>query len=322
MTATVLLATAVPATLRDELNRRYRLLEPGHGNFEEKVASLSQEDAASVSVIVALSSARLTSGGLAMLPALRLVCFQGVGYDGIDTVAAAAAGIAVTHNPGANAAAVADMAMGLMIASVRRFPDAQRYLHDGRWATAQGPYPPMRGLTGRKVGIHGLGTIGRLVARRAAAFDMEIGYCGRQVQPDVPYPYFSHLLALAQWCDVLVICVPAQAATRHAVNAEILKALGPQGHLVNISRGSTVDESALMQALGTGVIAGAGLDVFENEPNISPKWFELDNVVLTPHVAGSTLEASRQQQAGILRSIEAHLKGLSLISRIPGSRSA
>jgi lactate dehydrogenase-like 2-hydroxyacid dehydrogenase len=201
-----------------------------------------------------------------VLPKLGAIVCYGTGYDGVDLAAAASRGIAVANSPGANAASVADIAVTLMLAAVRRLPVADQYVRSGDWAAAK-PSPMMRpqaGMRGRKIGVYGMGEIGRKIAARVAAFETEIGYFSRS-RHDVPYRYFPTLEALADWCSVLMIAVRAGGDTNHKVNADILRRLGGDGFVVNISRGSVIDEGALVAALSDRTIAGAGLDVFASE---------------------------------------------------------
>lgn len=225
------------------------------------------------------------------LPQLEIVANFGVGYDSVDTSAAAARGVIVTNTPDVLTEEVADTAFGLLLMTARELPQAERYLRDGEWLKA--PYPLTRGtLRGRKVGILGLGRIGQAIARRAEAFGLSVAYHNRRQLADVDLPYFPTLLGLAEAVDTLVIVVPGGAATHHLVNAEVLKALGPQGILINIGRGTTVDEAALIQALNDGTLLGAGLDVFETEPCWPKELMACPRAVLLPHV-GSASQATR-----------------------------
>lgn len=220
------------------------------------------------------------------LPALEIVSSFGVGYDRVDAVAAAARGIVVTNTPGVLDEEVADLAIGLLLATLRRIPQADRFVREGRWPAGHFPLSPT--LRGRRVGILGLGAIGKMVARRLEGFGVEIGYHGRSRQTGVVYEYYASPVALAARSDVLVVVVPGGAATRHLVDAGVLVALGPDGVLVNVARGSVVDEAALIEALRTGTIGGAGLDVFEDEPNVPAALIEMGNVVLLPHIASAS----------------------------------
>jgi glyoxylate reductase len=245
------------------------------------------------------------------LPQLgAIVCF-GTGYDGIDLAAAASRGIAVGHSPGANAASVADVAMTLMLAALRRLNVADSYVRNGDWAAAK-PSPLMRppiGLGRRRVGVYGMGEIGRKIASRVAAFEAEVGYFSRTRHDDLPYHYLPSLEALVEWCSVLMIAVRAGAETQHIVDAGLLKKLGADGYVVNISRGSVIDEIALVAALKDGTIAGAGLDVFETEPHAPDELTSLPNVVLTPHIGGNTQESRAAMQACVVANLKAFFAG-------------
>jgi lactate dehydrogenase-like 2-hydroxyacid dehydrogenase len=224
------------------------------------------------------------------LPALEIVASFGVGYDKVDATTAASRGIVVTNTPGVLDEEVADLAVGLLLATLRQIPQADRFVREGHWPA--GPFPLSPTLRGRRVGILGLGAIGKAVARRLEAFGVPIGYHGRSRQEGVDYIYYTTPAALAGVSDVLVAIVPGGSATRHLVDAAVLAALGPDGVLVNVSRGSVVDEGALIAALQAGTIGGAGLDVFEDEPNVPEALFAMANVVLLPHI-GSASHATR-----------------------------
>lgn len=230
---------------------------------------------------------------IAALPNLEIISNFGVGYDSVDTAAAAARGVIVTHTPGVLDEEVADTALALMLMCVRELPAAERHLRSGRWAT-EGPYPLTRGSVGGKtMGILGLGRIGKAIARRAEACGMRIAYHGRSRQEGVDYPYFETLNELARNCDVLMAVAPGGDATHHIVNAEVLRDLGPEGYLVNIGRGTVVDETALVEALERGIIAGAGLDVFEHEPKVPQALIACGNAVLLPHVGSASIATRR-----------------------------
>jgi lactate dehydrogenase-like 2-hydroxyacid dehydrogenase len=245
-----------------------------------------------------------------LLPSLKAIICYGTGYDGVDLAAASARGIAVGHSPAANAAAVADLAITLMLAVTRRLIPADTYVRSGDWAAAK-PSPqmvPRPGNPGRRVGVYGMGAIGRKIAARAAAFETDVAYFSRS-RHDVPYRYIDSLTALAEWCDVLIVAVRAGADTHHIVDADILRRLGPEGYLVNISRGSAVNEAALVDALAKGIIAGAGLDVFETEPHSPDALTAFPNVVLTPHIGGHTADSHQAMQACVLANLEAAFQG-------------
>ena len=221
------------------------------------------------------------------MPGIEIVANFGVGYDTIDVKAAEQRGIIVTNTPDVLNEDVADIAIGLLIATVRELPQADRYLRSGQWPAAN--YPLTRAtLRGRSLGIAGLGRIGKAIAKRAEAFGLSIAYYGRSRQDDVAYAYHDSILSLAKAVDTLVLILPGGPATRNLVNAEVLEALGPNGILINVARGTVVDEPALIEALRKGTILSAGLDVFAEEPKVPEALIAMDNVVLLPHVGSAT----------------------------------
>ena len=255
----------------------------------------------------------LTADEMAVMPALELVCCMGVGYELVALEAARARGIALANGAGTNDDCVADHAFGLVIAAVRNFRQLDRLCREGVWRLAI-PQPP--NVSGKRLGILGLGNIGRKIAKRAAGFDMTIGYHNRKPKVDAPHRYFDSLKALAQWCDVLVCAAPGGPATRHLVNAEVLDALGPEGFIVNIGRGSVVDTEALAAALRDKRIAGAGLDVYESEPEPPQALIGLDNLILTPHLAGWSPEATEASFNRFLANAQGHFAGRGVVSPI------
>ena len=231
------------------------------------------------------------------LPALELIANFGVGYDAVDAKAAAQRGIIVTNTPDVLTDEVADLAIGLVLATIRRLPQADRYLREGHWPKA--PFPLTASLRGRRVGILGLGRIGRAIAKRLEGFEVQIDYYGRNRQTDVAYTYHDSPVGLARAVHVLIVVAPGGAQTKGLVDAAVLEALGPEGILVNVARGSVVDEVALTEALRKGTILGAGLDVFENEPHVPAGLIAQDNTVLLPHV-GSASEHTRNAMAQLV----------------------
>jgi lactate dehydrogenase-like 2-hydroxyacid dehydrogenase len=224
----------------------------------------------------------------ARLPELEIVASFGVGYDHIDAAAAAKRGIIVTHTPDVLTEEVADTAVGLLISTVRELPQAERYLRAGKWP--KGHYPLSRAtLRNRTAGLVGMGRIGRAIARRLEAFGVAIVYHTRTPRPDLPYRHYARLLDMANDVDTLIAIVPGGAATRHMIDAKVLEALGPDGILINIARGSVVDERALIEALGQRTIFAAGLDVFVNEPDVPAELLALDNAVLLPHLGSASV---------------------------------
>jgi D-3-phosphoglycerate dehydrogenase len=251
---------------------------------------------------------------IASLPKLELIACYGVGTDGIDLAACRARGIRVSNTPDVLNGDVADLAVGLTLALQRRIPAGDAFVRSGAWA--QGPMPLATRVFGQRVGIAGFGRIGSTIARRLSGFEMELGYFSRTPKADSPHRHFASLPALADWCDVLIVILPGGEATRGIVNTEVLQALGPRGWLVNVSRGTTVDEGALLQALEQKTIAGAALDVFLNEPRIDPRFAALDNVVLHPHHGSGTEETRRAMGELVRRNLQAHFGGLPLITPV------
>ncbi|WP_232630408.1 2-hydroxyacid dehydrogenase [Methylobacterium sp. Leaf118] len=220
------------------------------------------------------------------LPHLEIVSSFGVGYDTIDVGAAARRGIVVTHTPDVLSDEVADLALGLLLAAVRRIPQGDRYLRAGHWRAAS--FPLTASLRERRVGILGLGRIGQAIATRLEGFGVGIAYHGRTPRAEVSYAYHDSLIGLAQAVDVLIVAAPGGPETRGIVDAAVLAALGPEGIVVNIARGSVIDEAALIEALRAGTIHAAGLDVFENEPQVPDALIALENTVLLPHVGSGS----------------------------------
>jgi lactate dehydrogenase-like 2-hydroxyacid dehydrogenase len=303
----VLIYSRFPKAQMQRFGERFELLNAA-GKPPSEVFSAS--DLADIRAMITAGGTPLGADAMDALPKLGAIVCYGTGYDGVDLAAAAKRGIAVGNSPGANAASVADIAVTLMLAAVRRLPVADQYVRSGDWAAAK-PSPMMRpqaGLRGRKVGVYGMGEIGRKIAARVAAFETEIGYFSRS-RHDVPYQYFPSLEALADWCSVLMIAVRAGNDTNQKVNADILRRLGRDGYVVNISRGSVIDEPALVAALSDQAIAGAGLDVFAREPHAPDALTALPNVVLSPHIGGHTLESHVAMQDCVIANLEAYFAG-------------
>lgn len=266
-----------------------------------------------IQAVLTIGSIGLSAAQMQRMPALRLVCALGAGYENIDVAHAQAHGIAVGNGAGTNDDCVADHAMGLLIASVRGLVRLDRATRDGVWRTAM-PLPP--NVSHKRLGILGMGAIGAKIAQRALGFEMEIGYHNRSPRSELPHRHFGDLLSLAQWADVLLVATPGGPGTRHLVNAQVLDALGPQGHLVNIARGSVVDTAALAAAVREGRLAGAGLDVYESEPAPPAELLDLDAVVLTPHVGGWSPEAVQASVDRFIANMRCHLEGRPLVSPI------
>lgn len=265
-----------------------------------------------IRIVLTRGATGLRADEMAALPKLELVCSLGVGYENIDLAAAASRGIIVTNGPGANAVSVADHAMALLLGAARHLPQADAWVRQGHWSGFMGPQ-----VTGKRLGILGLGTIGLEIARRGAnGFGMSVGYYNRRARPESGYAYFGSPRELAAASDFLVVATPGGAGTRHLVDADVLDALGPDGYLVNIARGSVVDTDALIAALAEKRIAGAGLDVVDGEPQVPEALKRLDNVVLTPHSAGRSPEAVAATVALFLQNATAHFGGKPVLTPV------
>jgi hydroxypyruvate reductase len=303
----VLIYSRFPKTLMLRIGERFELFDAA-GKPPNQVFSADQ--LAGMRALIAAGGTPLGGDMMDLMPNLGAIVCYGTGYDGVDLTAAAKRKIAVGHSPGANAASVADIAVTLMLAAVRRLPVADQYVRSGNWAAAK-PSPMMRpqaGMRGRKVGVYGMGEIGRKIAARVAGFETEVGYFSRS-KYDLPYQYFPSLEALAEWCSVLMVAVRAGPDTHHIVDADVLRRLGKEGYVVNISRGSVIDQDALVSALTDQAIAGAGLDVYATEPHRPDALTALPNVVLTPHIGGHTLESHVAMQDCVIANLEAYFAG-------------
>ncbi len=311
----VLILHRFPKAQMARIGQRFDLMDAAGKKPNE---TFPAEELAPVRATIAAGGSKFGADVMDMLPKLGAIICYGTGYDGVDMKAAAARGIAVGHSPGANASSVADIALTLTLASIRRLVVADGYIREGSWAALK-PSPLMRaqqGMRGRKVGVYGLGEIGRKIAARVAAFEAEVGYFSRSKR-DVPYQYFPSLEALAEWCSVLIIAVRAGPETNGVVNADILRRLGEDGHVVNIARGSVIDQPALVQALTDKTIAGAGLDVYAKEPHAPDALTALPNVVLTPHTGGHTLELHTAMQDCVMANLAAFFEGRPLVYPVP-----
>ncbi|MGC4408574.1 2-hydroxyacid dehydrogenase [Rhizobium rosettiformans] len=279
----VLIPGRIHPRVRDRLSDRFDLLEIADATAADVDADRLER------VRGAAVSGRFPASLIERLPKLEVIGSFGVGYDGVDVKAAAAAGMVVTNTPDVLNDEVADTAIALLLNTMRQFYFAERYLRDGRWEK-EGAFPlsPLS-LKGRKIGLHGLGRIGMEIANRLLPFKVELAYHTRRPRTDVDFAYHDTLVGLAEAVDVLISIVPSTPETNGAINAEVLAALGPNGVLINVGRGSTVDEPALIAALQAGAIAAAGLDVFADEPRVPQDLIDLPNVSLLPHVASASV---------------------------------
>ncbi|WP_029584574.1 2-hydroxyacid dehydrogenase [Bradyrhizobium sp. URHD0069] len=313
----VLIYSRFPKAMMVRIGEQFDLMDaagkPPHEVF-------TAEQLSGVRAMITAGGTPLAGAVMDQMPSLRAIVCYGTGYDGVDLAAAVQRKIAIGHSPGANASSVADIAVTLMLAVTRRLLPADDYVRSGNWSSAR-PSPMMRpqpGMRGRRVGVYGMGEIGRKIASRVAAFEAEIGYFSRS-RHDVPYQYLPSLEALADWCSILMIAVRAGADTHHAVDAKILQRLDKDGYVVNISRGSVIDQRALVAALADGSIAGAGLDVFEKEPHVPDALTAFPNVVLTPHIGGHTLESHVAMQDCVIANLEAFFAGKPLPYEVRGT---
>jgi len=284
--------------------------------LESDQAAFLKETGPRIRGAVAYSGAIAADASLVgALPNLAIIANMGAGYDSIDLDACRSRGIIVTNAGSVNAVDVAEHAFALILDVARAVTAGDRHVRAGKWLT-EGRMKPTRRLAGRRLGILGLGNIGRELALRADAFDLRVAYHNRKQRTDVPYHYVDSLVALAQEVDILAIATPGGAGTRHLVDRAVLDALGPTGILVNIARGSVVDEPALIDALAEGRLGGAGLDVFEAEPEVPARLLSLPNVVVTPHQGGATYEAVGAAIDVVIGNLKAYFAGHEVLYRV------
>ncbi len=295
----------------DELGREFEIR---HVGAEDDRMAVVAAAGAPIRAVITNGTTGIDARTLDVLPDLEIICSFSAGYENVDVAAARERGISVTHGPGVNAPSAADHAIGLMIAAGRGIAWRDRLVRDGEWAAARGLAPT---VSGKRLGIIGLGAVGMEIAKRAAAFDMAIAYHNRRRRDDAAYDYAETVAGLAARSDYLVVSCPGGAATRHIVDAGVLRSLGGDGYLINVARGSVVDTAALIEALENATIAGAALDVFEDEPGVGQALRRLDNVVLTPHVAGFTPEAFRAGFELLRDNLRAHFAGRAPPTPIP-----
>ena len=267
-------------------------------------------------IAIAYTANKLDAAFMQKLPKLEQISSFGVGYDHIDAKWAGEHGIVVTNTPEVLNEEVADTALGLLLCTVREFPQAERYLRAGKWP--QGHYPLTKAtLRNRTVGMVGMGRIGKAIARRLEAFGVPVVYHSRNPQKGVSYKYYPKLLDMARDVDTLLVIVPGGAATANMINAEVLKALGPNGILINMARGSVVDEPALIEALKNRTIYSAGLDVFAKEPQVPKELMEMDNIVLFPHLGSSTEVTRAAMDQLVVDNILAWVAGKPPLTPVP-----
>ncbi len=309
----LLIKANIPAALKEQLNTEFACFDI-RKSLDGVPAALLKE----VQIMVGGGESKVPRSLMEQLPALKLIANFGVGYDGVDLAAARDHGVVVTNTPGVLSGEVADLCVALMLSLSRRLPEADAYVRAGRWET-EGPFPLTCRMSGARAGIVGLGRIGREIARRLKAFDMELAFYGHHDEPGMTR--MSSLTELAAFADYLIVCVPGRPENHNLIDREVLTALGPQGRLINIARGSVVDEEALTAALEQGEIAGAALDVFAAEPHVGERLRALrDRTVLLPHLGSATVQTRQAMADLVYANIQAFVKGEPLITVVPECR--
>ena len=280
----------------------------------DKRARFFESSRSGIEIVLTNGTRGITAVEIEHLPDLKIVSAFGAGYENVDVKTLRSKSIDVTHGPGTNSKSVADHAMALLLASARQIVPMHTAVQVGGWATANYEWPC---VNEKRMGIFGLGRIGMEIAKRAGGFDLDIGYHNRSQRDDVVYGYHDSIQSLAEWCDFLICAGPGGPNTHHIVNAEVLEKLGPNGIIVNIGRGSIIDTEALVYALVNDVIAGAGLDVVENEPNIPDIVLGAKNLVITPHIAGRAPESTTAKYELFLKNVELSLSGQPVATPVP-----
>jgi len=307
----ILAVSRLPDSLLGSLDQRFSLHRQTHETDPVAFGSI----AGRIRGVVVGGKFTLPRELIDRLPALEIASVVGAGYDGVDVAAAVERNILVTHTPVVHASDVADFAMGLVLSLRRRIPQADQFVREGRWRSGLMPFASA--VSGSRLGLVGMGHVGVALAARARAFNMAVAYTARTEKPELPYRFHAKVADLAAQVDFLVLAACGGAATRHIVNAEVLDALGPEGHLVNVARGSLIDQGALIEALRKQRIAGAALDVFEGEPNVHPDLVAMPNVILTPHIASATNQTRQAMFDLTMESLCAHFEGARPAHLIP-----
>lgn len=297
--------------LEQELESRFKLFR--FWNFPQKKEFL-KDNSSSIRAVVGTATAGADADLIESLPSLEIVANFSVGLDKVDLVKCKEKGIRVTNTPDVLTEDVADLAIGLILTTLRRVCECDRYVRSGLWK--KGDFKLTTKFSGKSVGIIGLGRIGLAIAKRAEAFGCPISYYSRSQKPDSKYKYFPSVIELASNCAILVVACPLTDETHHIINRKVIDALGPKGVLINIGRGPHVDEPELVSALIEGRLGGAGLDVFEHEPEVPEQLFGLDNVVLTPHVASGTVETRKAMADLVIGNLEAHFSEKPLLTPV------
>jgi len=306
----VLVAGSLLPHVMERLHQLYALHVP---NAERPMAALLSEIGPKIRAIATGAHYPVDRALIDACPKLEIITALSVGTDSIDVPYAKQKGVMVTNTPDVLNDDVANLAVAFVLATTRRLVEFDRYVRDGRWVN-DGPAPFARSIAGRKIGIVGLGRIGSDIARKLEAFHCELAYFGRSKKPGVRYPYYPDLVELARDSDVLIVMVPGGKGTEKLIDRRVIDALGPEGILINVSRGSVVDEPALVSALVEGRLGGAGLDVFADEPNVPAPLLTMNNVVLQPHQGSATVETRRAMGDLMLANLAAHFEGKKLPS--------
>ncbi len=309
-------ATITILTMHNQMTRllpeapdNWRFIEGG-----DKLDAAIEAHADEINVLLSASIEKIDAALMDRLPNLKMIASVAAGYDKIDVDTAHARNIAVTNSPGMNSADVADMAVTMMNALAMHLHKYHQFILDDKWRN--GRQPLRHSIRNRTIGIVGMGSIGRAVADRLKPFGAKIHWWGPRPKPDIDYPMAPTVEALADKCDGLILCCRPDPSTHHLINADILKRLGPKGILVNVARGTVVDEDALIEALKTETIAGAGLDVFDPEPTSGEKWRDVPNTMLSPHMGGATFQALFAQGDLTYRNIDNHFSGKPLLTPV------
>ena len=309
MPSAILRVEKVPDTLAEQLSLNYDMYEMSKMSAEN-VESVADE----IQVILASGESKVDASLINRLPNLKLIAVFGVGYDGVDTLAAFQRNVQVTNTPNVLTDDVADLGMALMIAAARQIIGAQRFIEKNAWHT--GPYGLTTKVSGGRLGIVGFGRVGHAVAKRAKGFAMRIAYFDKQPVDNSEFHYYPDIIELAKNSDFLMVCASGGQSTFRLISHEVLTALGNNGILINIARGSVVDEPALVDAITQGTIAGAGLDVFADEPNIPQALLHRDNVVLTPHIGSATHSTRSAMAELVIGNIKAFFAGDPLLTPV------
>jgi lactate dehydrogenase-like 2-hydroxyacid dehydrogenase len=291
-------------TANDRLARDYDVVELW--KYPDRNAALA-EHGKGITALVTSASFGCTAEMMEALPDLKAICSWGVGYETLDIAAAQRRGIQVSNTPDVLTDCVADLAWGLMIAAARRIAYGDRFVRSGAWGQVHGSIPLGSRVSGKKLGIVGLGRIGQAIAKRGAGFDMDVRYHSRRQRDDAPYQYEASLVDLAAWADFLVVATVGGPGTYHLISREVLEALGPKGTIINIARGPVIDEAALIHALQAGKLGSAALDVFEHEPKVPDELKANDNVVLLPHIGSATYETRTEMENLMIANLESFL---------------